>query len=636
MGVTKTFHLVLLIVFSVISLFSYQYEHQRASAVASQSLQHYIQSPLWQTSLPTDGETLFSLLNRDYHFQFFQYIHQLDGALSYTSGQLHPVNDDIIAALFSQDLSDTRVLAQGRLQAKLDDSHIKIEAKQRFIKALSVIWLTYLVIALLFSLLMMRLNRAIRYASKYINSLSELKFDALAQSAFRGELAPLGQALEKCRASLNSKFDEIQQHNIKLNKEAYQDPVTLFSTRAKFTEKLDSLAQPGTHFGVMAIIKATELGQINRSQGREAGDNYLAGVASCVRKSIQDIAHAECFRISSADFALFIPDITLKDAQPLLHNLKANFDLFQQTIDAESVAYTGLVPYQQGNQALSLVYLGDAAVSIAQTMGPNSFHVQDKINGDELFGDSKWKAAIDDIIKRRAVKFHAQDIQPCRGADKVYRELLARFYSSQGKFLPTATVIAMAERHGMSVELDKMIILSTFKLLIDNPSLQGAFGINISSNSMTQPAFIAWVKTLFVHQRQIACRIVLEVNEAGMQANINQAHKFVREMHGVGARVAVEHFGMGFTSFKFFKEVRPDFIKLDGSYTQDIESDHNRFFVKMIVDVARKQSICVIASSVERQEQKLILEHLLVDGLQGYYIAKPQPIILRDEQSSAN
>ncbi|GIU48635.1 EAL domain-containing protein [Shewanella algidipiscicola] len=636
MGVTKTFHLILPIVFSVISLFSYQYEQQRASTLASQSLQDYVQNPLWQTSLPHDGNALYERLSPDYHFKFFQYIHQLVGTLNHTSGQLHPVNDDMIAALFSQDLSNTRVLPQGRLQVKLDDSHIRIEAKQRFIKTLSVIWLTYLVIALLFSILMVRLNRAIRYASNYIDTLSELKFDALAQSAFRGELAPLGQALEKCRVSLNSKYNEIQQHNTKLNKQAYQDPVTLFSTRAKFTEKLDSLAQPGTHFGVMAIIKATELGQINRSQGREAGDDYLAGVADCIRTSIQALAQAECFRISSADFALFIPDITLKNAQPLLRNLKANFDLFQQKIDVESVAYIGLVPYQQGNQALSLVYLGDAAVSIAQTMGPNSFHIQEQLNGDELFGDSKWKTAIDDIIKRRAVKFHAQDIQPCRGADKVYRELLARFYSSQGKFLPTATVIAMAERHGMSVELDKMIILSTFKLLIDNPSLPGAFGINISSNSMTQPAFIAWIKTLFVRQRQIACRIVLEVNEAGMQANINQAHKFVREMHGVGARVAVEHFGMGFTSFKFFKEVRPDFIKLDGSYTLDIESDHNRFFVKMIVDVARKESIGVIASSIERQEQKLILEHLLVDGLQGYYIAKPQAIVRQNEQSSVN
>lgn len=636
MGVTKTFHLILLTVFGIISFFSYQHEQQRASAMAAQSLQDYVQNPLWQTSLPRDGHALYALLSPEHHFQFFQYIHQLDGALSYTSGQLHPVNNDIIGALFNQELNDTRSLSQGRLQVKLDNRHITNSAKQRFLQALTVIWLTYLVISLLFSMLMMRLSRAIRYASAYIANLSELKFDALAHSYFRGELAPLGQALERCRTSLNRAFDEMQQHNDKLNKEAYQDPITLFSTRAKFTQKLDGLAQPGKQFGAMAIIKATELGQINQSQGREAGDNYLAGVAACIRKSIQDFAYAECFRISSADFALFIPDMTLKDAQPLLHNLKANFDLFQQTIDAESVAYTGLVPYQQGNQALSLIYLGDAAVSIAQTMGPNSVHIHEKLNGDELFGDSKWKVAINDIIKRRALKFHAQDIQPCRGADKIYRELLARFYSSQGKFLPTGTVIAMAERHGLNVDLDKMIILSTFKVLIDNPNLEGAFGINISSNSITQPAFIAWLKALFVHQRQIASRIVLEVNEAGMQANINLAHKFVREMHGVGARVSVEHFGMGFTSFKFFKEVRPDFIKLDGSYTQDIESDHNRFFVKMIVDVARKQSISVIASSIERQEQKLLLEHLLVDGLQGYYIAKPHPITLRDEQSSAS
>ena len=65
-----------------------------------------------------------------------------------------------------------------------------------------------------------------------------------------------------------------------------------------------------------------------------------------------------------------------------------------------------------------------------------------------------------------------------------------------------------------------------------------------------------------------------------------------------------------------------------------MQDDNNRFFVKMIVDVARKQSIKVVATSIERQEEKLAFEHLLVDGLQGYYIAKPKPISTKDEQST--
>ncbi|MGL4835321.1 MAG: EAL domain-containing protein, partial [Shewanella sp.] len=95
---------------------------------------------------------------------------------------------------------------------------------------------------------------------------------------------------------------------------------------------------------------------------------------------------------------------------------------------------------------------------------------------------------------------------------------------------------------------------------------------------------------------------------------------------------SIERFGNSFTSFKFFSEVRPDYIKLDGTYTTAIDNDaNNKFFVRMIVDVARRTGIRVIATSIERQEEKFTLEQLLVDGMQGYYIAQPQAILTTEQ-----
>ncbi|MGL5389957.1 MAG: EAL domain-containing protein, partial [Shewanella sp.] len=198
----------------------------------------------------------------------------------------------------------------------------------------------------------------------------------------------------------------------------------------------------------------------------------------------------------------------------------------------------------------------------------------------------------------------------------------------EGKFLPTTTVVAMADRHGMSIELDKLILINTLKMLKENPTISGHFGVNISAFSAHQELFVAWLKDILGKHKYFASRLVFELNESGMQANLGASHRFVREMHSVGSRVSIERFGTSFTSFKFFNEVRPDYIKLDGSYTTAIDSDaNNKFFVRMIVDVARRTGIRVIATSVERQEEKLTLEQLLIDGLQGYYIAEPQALL---------
>ena len=384
--------------------------------------------------------------------------------------------------------------------------------------------------------------------------------------------------------------------------------------------------------GVMAMVKATELAQINQKKGRTAGDDYLVKVAACIRKACSKYPDAECFRVSSADFAVFIPDVMLKDAPKFLELLKSYLDEYVQVTESESVAHIGLVPYQQGTDAVNLLTIADTAVSIAQTLGPNSFHILEKLNSNEQFGDDRWKMTINDLITRRALKFYQQPIQPCRTNVEVYRELLARFYNSEGKFLPTTTVIAMAERHGMSTELDKLVVISALKMLNDNPAISANFGINISAFSAHQDLFIAWLKDMLSKHKHIASRLVFEINESGMQSNLGASHKFVREVHSVGSRVSIERFGMSFTSFKFFSEVRPDYIKLDGSYTSNIDEDsNNKFFVRMMVDVARRLGIRVIATSVERQEEKLTLEKMLVDGLQGYYIAQPQAITTTDQ-----
>ena len=109
-----------------------------------------------------------------------------------------------------------------------------------------------------------------------------------------------------------------------------------------------------------------------------------------------------------------------------------------------------------------------------------------------------------------------------------------------------------------------------------------------------------------------------------MQSNLGRVINLSAK-YSVGSRVSIERFGMSFTSFKFFSEVRPDFIKLDGSYTSNIDEDsNNKFFVRMMVDVADG-----LASGsslpVSNAKKKIEPSKTLIDGLQGYYIAQPKP-----------
>ncbi|WP_372931260.1 EAL domain-containing protein [Shewanella putrefaciens] len=633
MTMSKSYPVFLLLIFLALFAGVFQNENSQLQIQQQQELERFKRDLTAYSQWQGSGKDLFNALSIKYPFQFFQYINDTDGELNHTEGSLTSDNAHPLAGLFSVDLSHTQKLATGRLQVKLSANAQIAQSISNTEKLGLMLLLSFIILLAIFTFLMAKLKTSIQYAADYVSHISDLSFSALAASKLNGELNPLKQVLEDCRHQLKVQLDTLTQENEKLHKVAYQDPITGFASRPRFTNKLETINNPDIpQFGLMVMVKATELANINQHQGRSAGDDYLARVANCIRKTCTKYPDAQCYRVSSADFAVFIPDTVLKDGPKFLDELKVYLDEYQQMTKTESVAHIGLVPYQQGVEAIYLLTLADTAVSIAQTLGPNSYHIQEKLDGNEQFGDDRWKLAIHDLISRKALKFYQQPIQPCRTEVEVYRELLARFYNSEGKFLPTTTVIAMAERHGMSTELDKLVVISALKMLKENPTINGNFGVNISAFSAHQELFVGWLKDILGKQKYIASRLVFEINESGMQSNLGASHKFVRDVHSVGSRVSIERFGMSFTSFKFFSEVRPDYIKLDGSYTSNIDEDNNnKFFVRMMVDVARRIGIRVIATSVERQEEKLTLEKLLVDGLQGYYIAQPQAITSRDQ-----
>jgi RNase E specificity factor CsrD len=629
MGLSRSVQLMLFIVFSVLLGCSYLSAQQQINLSSEQALSQTVKNIAKHSDWQGDGKSLYQALSQDDSFQFFQFIHATDGSLNFTHGSLAENRDNLIGNMFSLDLDSTAEFPEARLQIRLDKNSV-LEAEFNGLSHFIVfILLAYLALSLMFAVFMHLHKQRIVYAAQCIRHMSELSFDAIETSRLTGSLIPIGDALEYCRAGLKISLDKVKRENEALTKAAYQDPITGFATRQRFTQHLDIIANfTAEKSGIFAMVKATELANINQLFGRSAGDDYLSKVASCIRKAAQDYTQFDIYRISSGDFAVIFPDIPLKESTKFIDNLKLHLDEYSQTSNVDAVAHAGFIPYQGQSKPAALLSLADTAVSIAQTLGPNRSYIIEKQDEQQNTDDHHWRDTINELIEKKSITFHQQPILPSQQNVEVYRELLTRFMNSQGDVLPTTSVIAMAERYGLQAELDCMIVNQVLTLLNKNPSLSGKFGVNISASSILQDSFVLWLRDTMFKHAHLASRIIFEVNEVGMQTNLAASQRFVSEMHKVGSKVAVERFGLGFTSFKFFREVRPDYIKLDSSYSDGIEqNNNNRFFIRMIVDIAKRISIKVIATGVEHQAEKLTLEKLFLDGLQGYYIAKPEKII---------
>ncbi len=418
-----------------------------------------------------------------------------------------------------------------------------------------------------------------------------------------------------------------------LEKEAYTDQLTDLDNRNRFVQFYENAmsAESSVKYGVLIITRCSELQTVNQIHGYSEGDSYIRKVSEIINKGVSSFSSARLFRLNSSDFATILPNITLKEAEKLADELTYRFNEFQQKSDLDSVAYTGLVYFDRSKPLGELLALADTGISIAQTQTSNAWYTQKESdslkNQDINRGNQNWRQEIESVIENQRVSLLLQPILPSNRNSKVYSEILARFLNSNDEMLPTASFIAMAEKLDKITAVDKLIIETAISEIVSKNLVEHSFGINVSSRSINDEQFLIWLERRLLREPNVAPRIIFEITEHGLQHNIKTSKRFIDMIHRSGARVCVERFGVGLTSFKFFRDLKPDFIKMDSTYTRDIDDDkNNQYFLRLMVDLAHRLSIHVLAESVESQEEKHTLERLFLDGCQGFYIGKPKPI----------
>jgi EAL domain-containing protein (putative c-di-GMP-specific phosphodiesterase class I)/GGDEF domain-containing protein len=415
-----------------------------------------------------------------------------------------------------------------------------------------------------------------------------------------------------------------------LEKEAYVEPLTQLENRSRFVQFFETKSE-NIDFGVLTITRCSELQTINQIHGYTEGDNYICKVADIMKNAASKYQSAKIFRLNSSDFATILPNTTLKDAENFAKDLTNQFNEYQQASDLDSVGYTGLVYFDNSNPLGELLALADTGISVAQTQQINSWYSQTDSSilesSSASYGNQNWRQEIENVLENKRVTLLVQHIKPTSRNTKTYNEVLARFLNENDEMLPTASFIAMAEKLDKIVEVDRMIIEKAMLEISEKNLHDQHFGINISARTIHDEQFLIWLERRLLREPNISSNLIFEITEFGLQQNIKTSKRFIDMIHRAGARVTVERFGVGLTSFKFFRDLKPDYIKMDSTYTRDIDEDkNNQYFLRLMVDLAHRLSITVLAESVESQEEIFTLEKLFIDGCQGFHIGKPEAL----------
>lgn len=436
-------------------------------------------------------------------------------------------------------------------------------------------------------------------------------------------------ALQQLLAHFNeAELDAHRQIN-ELHNQATQDELTQLQNRHAFRRDMTELLQrdQDTQTATLVLVRATELGKLNAQRGFQSGDAYIKDIANLINKVVSRFPGHQVYRISGADFAVLVrPEANIPP--PLLgRDLKIAFDHYQQQHELESAAYSGLTRLSSGQKIEAILARADLALARAQTETVNGWAIQQDDNVVELQGQHHWKLVLTELLEQERIDFTYQPIQPMHRSMLAYNEIYTRFSSADGTVLPTDTLFAMAQRLDMVMRLEQMLVIHVMRQYRAFGSNQSRWGINLSSNLLQNSAFLIWLDRQLLNDPNTSANLVFELDEEHLERNLTGAKRVFELLRRNGSRSAICNFGKGIGSFNLFRELKPDYIKLDPALITGLEQDlTNQQFVRMIVDVSHRMGCQVIAEGVEQLGQKQLLQGMYVDGLQGYLIARPQPL----------
>ncbi|MDG4647846.1 EAL domain-containing protein [Roseibacterium sp. SDUM158017] len=345
--------------------------------------------------------------------------------------------------------------------------------------------------------------------------------------------------------------------------------------------------------------------------GRRGGDEFLVVVQAASADEARDLADAICDEITHATKALQI------------RSLPSGIGASIGAVDL------GLV---KGECGTCLRY-AEVATYAAKKAGRGQCHFW--ADGDmSLQGAARQMTLVDRIERVTAEDawvIHEQVIQPLdrpQGSGGM-RELLIRFPVDEGCTAGAAEIVGTAERYGLMPAIDMWMCRKALELISGNieAGREAVYFVNLSASSVAAQGFRhRLLELLQATPREVLARMCLEITETAMVENFDAASTFLAAIRELGLRVAIDDFGAGSSSFRYFQELPADYLKLDGSFIRNIHDPIALASVECFIRMAKAAGLETIAEHVECPDLLSFLAGLGVDHVQGFAIGRPMAL----------
>jgi len=422
--------------------------------------------------------------------------------------------------------------------------------------------------------------------------------------------------------------------------QASHDALTGLVNRREFERRLREAmdaAQTGDAAHALCYLDLDRFKVVNDTCGHTAGDNMLREVATIIKDSVRDSDTAG--RIGGDEFALLLVGCPLEKARQIADDVvRAVNDyrfIWKDKIFNIGVSI-GLVEIGRGGGSIEdIMNSADSACYVAKKQGGVHVHVysaREEANARHS-GEIHWLQRLQGALRDNRFELYYQPILPARS--NVERgpalEVFVRLEAEAGQASsPPGEFIRAAERYRLMPHVDRWVVQAVLSALgrggMKLPPGRSV-AINISGQTLGDAEFLEFVVDCFDHTGATPGDICFEVTESAVVANLDHVRRFIAVLHGMGCEFALDDFGSGLSSFSTLKTLPMDYLKIDGSFISNLAVDTvNQAMVGAMIELSRSLNFRIVAEQVEDQLSLDTVRQMGIDFVQGFIIARPQPL----------
>lgn len=428
--------------------------------------------------------------------------------------------------------------------------------------------------------------------------------------------------LDKIEYNIKNLELEVSTRTKDLEKKIYYDSLTGVLNRNAFFRDVKDV-----EFATLILIDINNFDDVNELYGFDIGNDLLKEVSNILLEFTQNSEY-KLYKVYGDVFALLSINeyFNLNKLEKMINDLNSLFfnekvilkqhDLEMNISISIGISVCQEFPLKTANIALRYAKKSDRNFYVYN----NELDIKEKIK-ESKYWENKIKES---ILEDKIVPFY-QAIYD-RNHKIIKYEALMRMKNikeNKDEFISPEKFLEFAKKSKQYNDINLQLIEKVLEKVVETDK---QISINISFKSIQNTSFVKNFESLIENlDKRYYSKLIFEILESEFVWDYKILEDFIFRFKNMGIKIAIDDFGSGYSNFKHILNVKPDYLKIDGSLIQNIDTNNDSYeLVKYISLFAKSIGIKTVAEYVHSKEIYEILYELEIDEFQGYYLGEPE------------